>query len=318
MNLATPRSGGMLTLAAVIAILPLWLPNAFYYDIAILIGINAIVCIGLNLLMGYTGQISLGHAGFFGIGAYFSGILGASHGWPAFASMLAGAAFVATVSFIIARPIMKLKGHYLAMGTLGMGIIISIVLTQEGDLTGGPDGMPVPPFTVFGFTLYGEKIWYWVIGAALLITVWLALNLVDSPVGRALRSVHGSEVAAETLGVDVAHYKVRIFVTSAVIASLAGSLYAHYAGFITPDEAGFVHSIELVTMVVLGGMASTFGAVVGAAILTVLPQLLTVFHDYEMLTFGAILMGTMIFMRRGLVPTIAAFLGERKNEPAAL
>lgn len=313
MNLATPRTGGMLALAAVIAILPLFLPNSFYYHIVILIGINAIVCIGLNLLMGYTGQISLGHAGFFGIGAYFSGVLVAGYGWPAFAAMLTGAAFVAALSFAIARPIMKLKGHYLAMGTLGMGIIIYIVLTQEGDLTGGPDGMPVPPFAVFGVSLYGETVWYWIVGATLLITVWLALNLIDSPVGRALRSVHGSEVAAETLGVNVPHYKVMIFVTSAVIASIAGSLYAHYAGFITPDEAGFVHSIELVTMVVLGGMASTFGAVVGAAILTVLPQLLTVFRDYEMLVFGAILIGTMIFMRRGLVPTIAAFFGGRKK-----
>ena len=296
----------MLALAAVIGLLPLVLPNAYYFDIVILIGINAIVCVGLNLMIGYTGQISLGHAGFFAIGAYFSGILGASHGWPAFAATLAGAVFVGVVSFIIAQPIMKLKGHYLAMGTLGMGIIISIVLTQEGALTGGPDGMPVAPFRVFGFTLMGEKIWYWIVGSALLITVWLALNLVDSPVGRALRSVHGSEIAAETLGVNVPHYKVLIFVTSAVIASLAGSLYAYYASFITPDEAGFVHSIELVTMVVLGGMASIFGAVVGAAILTVLPQLLTVFHDYEMLIFGVILIGTMIFMRRGLVPSLAA------------
>lgn len=313
MKLANPRTGGMLALAAVIAFLPLVLPNSFYYDIVILIGINAIVCVGLNLLIGYTGQISLGHAGFYGIGAYFSGILGATYGWPAFAAMLAGAAFVGVLSFLIARPIMKLKGHYLAMGTLGMGIIISIVLTQEGDLTGGPDGMPVNPFTVFGFNLYGEKIWYWIVGAALLVVVWLALNLVDSPVGRALRSVHGSEVAAETLGVDVPRYKVLIFVASAVIASLAGSVYAHYAGFITPDEAGFIHSIELVTMVVLGGMASTYGAVVGAAILTLLPQLLTVFHDYEMLAFGSILIGTMIFMRRGLVPTLASMFARRRK-----
>ncbi len=312
MNLASPRTGGLLALALIIAILPLFLPNSFYFGIVILIGINAIVCVGLNLLIGYTGQISLGHAGFFGIGAYFSGILGTNYGWPALAAMLAGAVFVAVLSFIIARPIMKLKGHYLAMGTLGIGIIISIVLTQEGDLTGGPDGMPVNPFSIFGFSLYGEQVWYWVVGVVLLGTVWLSLNLVDSPVGRALRAVHGSEVAAETLGVNVAFYKAQVFVASAVIASLAGSIFAHYQGFITPDEAGFIHSIELVTMVVLGGMASTFGAVVGAAILTVLPQLLTVFEDFEMLAFGAVLIGTMIFMRKGLVPTIAAFFADRK------
>jgi branched-chain amino acid transport system permease protein len=192
------------------------------------------------------------------------------------------------------------------MGTLGMGIIISIALNQEVWITGGPDGMAVSSFSVFGWEPSGDRTWYWMVGGLLLISVWLALNLVDSPVGRALRSVHGSEVAASVAGVDVISYKVLIFVVSAVLASLAGSLFAHFAGFITPDEAGFIHSIELVTMVVLGGMASTYGAIVGAAILTILPQLLTVFHDFEMLVFGAILMGTMIFMRKGLVPSLAA------------
>ncbi|MBL4614213.1 MAG: branched-chain amino acid ABC transporter permease [Magnetovibrio sp.] len=156
------------------------------------------------------------------------------------------------------------------------------------------------------------------VGGLLLITVWLALNLIDSPVGRALRAVHGSETAAESSGIDVTHYKVLVFVVSAVLASLTGSLFAHYSGFITPDEANFFHSIELVTMVVLGGLASVFGAVAGAAILTVLPQLLTVFQEYEMMVLGAIMMSVMIFMRKGLVPTLASafqtgvFSGRRK------
>jgi branched-chain amino acid transport system permease protein len=299
-----PRSGGLLALAAIIAILPAFLPNAFYYDVVILVGINAIVCVGLNLLIGYGGQISLGHAGFFGLGAYASAVLTGTHGWPPLAALLIGAVGVGLLSFVIARPILKLRGHYLAMGTLGMGIIISIALNQEVGITGGPDGMPVPAFAVAGWKVSGEATWYWIVGGLLLISVWLALNLIDSPVGRALRSVHGSEVAASVAGVDVTRYKILIFVVSAVLASFAGSLYAHYTGFITPDEASFFHSIELVTMVVLGGMASTFGAIVGAAILTILPQLLTVLHDYEMLAFGAILMGTMIFMRKGLVPSL--------------
>lgn len=312
MNLGTPRTGGVLAFAIVIAVLPLFLPNAFYYDVVILIGINAIVCVGLNLLIGYAGQISLGHAGFFGIGAYVSAVLTGAPGWPPLAALLAGMLFVGLLSFVLARPIMKLKGHYLAMGTLGMGVIISIVLSQEVELTGGPDGMPVNTLSVFGWQATGEKVWYWIVAAVLLATVWLALNLIASPVGRALRAVHGSEVAAQTLGVDVVRYKVLVFVTSAVLASLAGSLFAHFAGFVTPDEADFIHSIQLVTMVVLGGMASIFGAVAGAAILTVLPQILTVFHDYEQLVFGAVLICTMIFMRRGLVPTIGALFGKKR------
>lgn len=299
------RRAGLWVLAAVVAVLPLFLQNAFHYDVAILIGLNATVCVGLNLLIGYAGQISLGHAGFFALGAYSSAILNGTYGWPPLAALLVGMLGVGLLSFVIARPILKLKGHYLAMGTLGMGVIIAIVLNQEVELTGGPDGMPVPSFALLGWELSDERGWYAVVGVLLLVTVWLALNLIDSPIGRALRAVHGSEVAAEVMGVNTTRYKVLIFVVSAVLASLCGSLFAHYSGFISPAEAEFFHSIELVTMVVLGGMASTYGAVVGAAILTVAPQVLTFLHDYEMLAFGAVLMSMMIFMRRGLVPSLA-------------
>lgn len=309
----TGHNIGLVVLAATIVIVPWFLPNAFYFEIVILVGLNAIVCIGLNLLIGYAGQISLGHAGFFGIGAYTSAILTAQYGWPPLAALVTGMVAVGLIAFIVARPIMRLKGHYLAMGTLGLGIIISIILNQEDEITGGPDGMGVPGFNVMGWSPANEWTWYWIVGGLLFVTVWLALNLISSPVGRALRAVHGSETAAETAGVDVSHYKVLVFVVSSVLASLTGSLFAHYSGFITPDEANFFHSIELVTMVVLGGMASVYGAVVGAAILTVLPQLLTVFQDYEMMVLGAIMMGVMIFMRKGLVPTLEALWRERKK-----
>jgi branched-chain amino acid transport system permease protein len=313
MSAVPPRLRGLLVLAAIVAALPLFLSNNFHYDVAVMIGFNAIVCVGLNLLIGYTGQISLGHAGFFALGAYASAVLTGTYDWPPLLALAIGAAGVGGLALIVARPILKLKGHNLAMATLGMGLIISIVLNTEDWLTGGPDGMPVPSFTLLGWELSDERSWYVVVGVLLLVTVWLALNLIDSPVGRALRAVHGSEVAAGVMGIDTTHYKVLIFVVSAVLASVIGSLYAHYSGFISPAEADFFHSIELVTMVVLGGMASTYGAVVGAAILTVAPQLLTFFHDYEMLVFGAVLMSMMIFMRRGLVPSIAEFF--RRSDP---
>ena len=305
-RLASSRNAGLAALAAVVALLPLALVNNYYYEVAILVGLNAIVCVGLNLLIGYAGQISLGHAGFFGLGAYGSAILTARYGWPPLAALLAATLAVALLALAIGRPILRLRGHYLAMATLGMGIIISIVVATEDRYTGGPDGMSVPPLALAGMTLAGERAWYWVVGAVLVLAVWLALNLIDSPHGRALRALHGSEVAAEVGGIDSARHKVRVFVISAVYAAVAGSLTAHYAGFITPAKVTFFHSIELVTMVVLGGMASTFGAVVGAAVLTTLPQALTVLKEYEMVVFGAVMMLTMIFMPRGLVPTLAA------------
>jgi branched-chain amino acid transport system permease protein len=311
--LLSARHGGLLALGAVLAVLPLFFPNNFYYDVAIKAALNAIVCIGLNLLIGYAGQISLGHAGFFALGAYASAILTTHYKWPGLLAMLAGALAVALLAFLVARPILRLKGHYLAMATLGLGIIISIVINREIPVTGGPDGMNVPALWVWEWRLTGAKTWYWISAGALFIAVWFSLNLVESPIGRALRALHGSEIAAETTGIDTTRYKVLVFVVSAVFASIAGSLFAHAERFVTPAEAGFLRSIEFVTMVVLGGMASTFGAVLGAVILTVLPQVLAAAHDYKHVALGAIMIGVMIFMPRGLVPSLSALWRRRSS-----
>jgi len=283
--------------------------RSYYYDIAIRMAINAVVVLGLNLLIGFAGQISLGHAGFFGIGAYATAILTTQFGWHPLAAMAAGAVGTAALAALVAKPIFRLRGHYLAMATLGLGIIIAIVLKNEAAYTGGPDGMAVPALGLFGFELNGEKQWYWVFAANLLFSVWACTNLMDSPFGRALRALHGSEVASQVVGVDVARYKMAIFVFSAFFASIMGSLTAHYIGFVTPNVADFFHSIELVTMVVVGGMASVFGSVVGAVLLTALPQALATFEGWETVAFGSILMLFMIFLPRGLVPTLAAKFG---------
>ena len=311
--LGTPRTGGVAALALVVALLPLAIANNYFYDVAIQVAFNATVCVGLNLLIGYAGQISLGHAGFFGLGAYGSALLTARYGWPSLAALGAATAGVAIVALAVAKPILRLKGHYLAMATLGLGIIVSIVLSTEDRITGGPDGMAVPPLAIFGYVVQGERVWYWIAGGTLLLAVWLASNLIESPIGRALRALHGSEVAAEVAGIDSARYKIMVFVVSAVFAAVAGGLMASYSGFITPANASFLHSIELVTMVVFGGMGSTFGAVVGAAVLTVLPQVLAMLKDYEMVVLGAVMMATMIFLPRGIVPTLALSRRRRRS-----
>lgn len=305
----------LLFLAAFIAVLPLALANNYTYEVAILVGLNAIVCVGLNLLIGFAGQISLGHAGFFGLGAYGSAILAARYGWPPLVALPVAVAAVGLLAWAIGRPILRLKGHALAMATLGLGIIVSIALATEDGITGGPDGMAVPSLSFLDHSLTGEKAWYWVVGIALLLSVWVAQNLVDSPRGRALRALHGSEPAAGALGIEPAAHKLSAFVISALFAAFAGGLAAHYSGFITPAKASFLHSVELVTMVVFGGMASTMGAVVGAAVLTTLPQLLTVFKEYEMVLLGAVMMATMIFMPKGLVPTLERLLAAARGKP---
>ncbi|WP_404367036.1 branched-chain amino acid ABC transporter permease [Marinobacter sp.] len=323
------RLKGMIVLAIILLVIPLLLTNPFQYDLATQIIIVATAVVGLNLLVGFAGQISLGHAGFFGLGAYFTAIMTGTYGWSAVPTLVLGGALVGAIAWIVGRPILRLKGHYLSMATLAVGFIIAIAINNESQLTGGPDGMPVPALDIFGwelssFAVYsffgaefqGYEVWYAFAGLVLLLGVWLAQNLIDSPIGRALRSVHGSEVAARVVGVNTARYKSLVFVISAVYASVMGSLYGHFQGFITPAVAGFEFSIILITMVVLGGMGSTYGVIVGAAVLTLLPQVLADFQELEMVMFGAILMLTMIFMPKGLLPTIQTMIQSRvKKKP---
>ena len=301
---------GLTIVIAILVVLPFIVPNSFYLDLAIRMAINAVIVLGLNLLIGFAGQISLGHAGFLGIGAYASAVLPTHFGWHPLLAMAAGAAATGLLAGLVARPIFKLKGHYLAMATLGLGIILSIAFRNEATWTGGPDGMPVPAMGLFGFELTSDKHWYWVVALLLSVSVWASLNLIDSPFGRALRALHGSEVASQVVGVDVVRYKVAIFVLSAVFASLMGSVTAHYVGFVTPNLADFFHSIELVTMVVIGGMASVYGSLVGAVLLTALPQALATFEGWETVAFGSILMLCMIFLPKGLVPTLVGKFGK--------
>lgn len=302
--LLSPRYGGLAVLVLAVLVTPQLIDGLYQYDLAILVCINATVVLALNLLVGYARQISLGHAGFFGLGGYGSAILATRYEWPALLCVLVAVVAVGLLAYVVARPVLRLKGYYLAMATLGLGMIIYLVINSETWLTGGPDGLSVAPMTVFGHMVFAETTWYWIVAALLVLMYLVALNLIESPVGRALRAVHGSEIAAQSVGVDVTWYKVLVFVISAVVAALMGALHAFYSGFISPGNADFMHSIEMVVMVVLGGMGSLVGALVGAVGLTLLPQLLTVVEEYEGLAYGLVLMLVMIFMPRGLVPTL--------------
>ncbi|MCR4266645.1 branched-chain amino acid ABC transporter permease [Nitratireductor sp. ZSWI3] len=296
-----PLSGLALALVAA----PFLLPNSFALGVAILAILNAAVAVGLNLFVGSAGQISLGHAAFFGIGAYAAAILSGTYGFNGAVALLAGAVASGLLAHASGRTILRLSGHYLAMATLGVGIIVYLAINQEIGFTGGPDGKAVPPFRIFGAAVVGEMQWYWIAAIFLLIVTWMALNLVETGYGRSLGAIHASEHGARAVGIDVAAVKTGIFVLSAVLASVAGSLYAFHIGFITPSEAGFLKSVELVIMIVVGGLGSVFGAILGALLITALPQFLTGFHDYEQLVFGLLLMLVAMALRRGIVPTLA-------------
>ncbi|MGD9862573.1 MAG: branched-chain amino acid ABC transporter permease [Pseudodonghicola sp.] len=304
------KTATLLVLAAIILIAPVFFPSGYYYRVAAQIFVNGIAVTGIVILTGYAGQISLGHAGFAGIGAYACALAPVHLGLhPAFAVVLGGAVS-ALLAYLVGRPILQLKGYYLGVATLGLGVLMAMVLNNERQLTRGPDGIEVPDLGLrgllkgWGLDLSTGELWYAVCGLSLVAGAWLALNLYDSPSGRALRATHGSEIAARTVGIDVAQLKLQAFVISAVYASVAGSLLALQNRFITPDVAGFMHSIEMVTMAVLGGVGSVLGAIFGAAILTLLPQVLTMLAEYEKLVLGLVMMLVMIFLPAGLLPSV--------------
>jgi branched-chain amino acid transport system permease protein len=297
-------------LVVITAAVPLLSSSNYHLRVLSLIYVFAFAAIGLNLLMGFAGQVSLGHAGFMGIGAYAVAIGPTYFGISGFAAIWIGALIASVLALLVGRPILRLKGHYLAVATLGFGFLIALALSNEAAWTGGPDGMGVPRLDIFGWRVRGTETWYWISAAMLLIAIVVAQNVMASSTGRALRAIHDSELAAQVSGVFVSTQKLKIFAISAVYASLAGSLLAFVNGHITPEStSGFLRSVELVTMVVIGGMGSIAGSLVGAAVLILLPQVLTVFQDYEHIMLGLLMMLFVILMPAGLVPTSMKYLG---------
>lgn len=299
-----------LALVMVIALIPAILRGNYLMNVLVFVGIHTMLAVALNLLLGYAGQISLGQAGFFGLGAYLSGILTTTHGINPWLGMIIAAVAVGIIAFFIGFPILKLKGHYLAMATLGLGIIMYIVFNEAVSYTGGPSGLSgIPNLSISGIVFDNDVKNYYLIWGLTLLLILLALNLVHSRIGRALRAIHDSEVAARVMGVNARLLKVQIFAMSACISAVAGSLYAHTMGFIAPASFGFNFSIELVTMVIIGGLASIYGSILGAALLTLLPEMLRAFQDYDILLYGLLLIVMTMFMPGGLVKGIPALFG---------
>ncbi len=299
----------IIALLITLLLLGIFLKSSYLILVLNIVGINTLIVIGINLLIGYAGQISLGHAAFYGIGAYSSAILTATYNVNPWLAMIIAAVITGIVAFLIGRPSLKLKGHYLVMATLGFNIIVSIILVQWEDFTGGPSGIPgIPYLEVGNFAFDSDKKFFFLIWAFVIIALILANNLVNSRVGRALRAIHSSEIAASSLGVNAAEYKVKIFVLSAVFASFAGSLYAHYFTFISPNTFDIMFSIKLIIMSIFGGISTIWGALVGSLTLTVLGEVLTYVKDYSTIALGLILVVTLMFIPEGVIAWSRKFL----------
>lgn len=300
------------------------------FDTIVRVGLLTTVVVGLNLLMGFAGQISLGQASFYGLGAYFTGILTArasTIGLPPFIAdgwwwpwllMLGGMIVTGIFAYFVGRPILRLKGHYLGLATLGLGVVIAILFRENFgispttlSLTGGGDGIAgVPRLRIGSFELWPVARYYYLVWIVAILGIILALNIVNSRVGRALRALNASDIAAETIGIDTSHYKTWVFVISTMYASLAGSLYAHFQSALSPPTFDFVASLELVVMAAVGGMASIWGAPFGVAVIFSIRELLRArMHllldgstgAYEVVAFGLILVLIMIFTPDGVL-----------------
>lgn len=290
--------------AAMVAIYP-WLfslsdATSYYTDVMVFVAIHSIIASGLSLLLGYAGQISLGQAAFYGVGAYTSGILTTQLGLSPWVALLAGMLLAAGLAYVVGLPALRLKGHYLAMATLGFGMIVFIVLNEYVALTGGPSGFgEIPQFNLPGLVFDTTLSYYYFAWSAALLVLAVSLNIVNSRPGRALRAIHDSETAAAAMGVNTARAKLQIFVLSGICGAMAGSLYAHFVSFINPPPFDIFFSLKVLMMVVIGGIGSVWGAFLGAALITFLPEWLAFLEDFDVLANGLILLLIVIFSPDG-------------------
>lgn len=278
-----------------------FLESPYYLQTLTFIGINTLLALSLNMLMGYAGQISLGHGAFYGIGAYGTAILTVNfHLSPWLA--LPGAILAAVlVAYLVGIPTLKLSGYYLGMGTLGFGMIVNILFREWASVTGGASGfVGIPALSLGPVSFASTKNYFFLVWACVVLCFIICERIIHSRVGRALRAIHDGEKAAAAVGVDTARLKLQVFILSALFSALAGFLYAHMVFFISPESFSFLASIRMVTMVVIGGMASVWGSLLGASLLTLLPEWLHAFSEFEMVVYGLILMVIMIFLPKGL------------------
>ncbi len=291
---------GWIVALIILLLAPLFLGKYTIFLLSLL-AVYALVSLGLNLLMGYTGQIAAGHAGFLALGAYFTAIIGENLQWlPCPVILLLAGLFTGIIGFLLGIPILRLKGFYIAMATLAFGVVVSEVILQWSSLTGGDDGFSVPTAQIAGFAFDSDfKLYYLIIPVTLVMTI-LAKNLVDGYIGRAFIALRESEIAAQTIGIDLARYKTIAFAISAFYTGVAGGLFAYLITFLSPDAFTIELSMDFIAMIVIGGMGSILGSVIGAVILTGMQQVLAGLLDLQILIFGISLIVFMLFMPRGI------------------
>jgi branched-chain amino acid transport system permease protein len=299
-------------IAAAVAV-PYVVTNSYLFHLLIMAVIWSILATSLNLVLGYTGLLSLAHGAFFGLGAYTSALLVTKAGWNFWATIPPAMAVAALIGALLGLLTLRLSGHYFAISTLSFGIVVSLILEKWDDLTEGPRGISsIPAPTPIGLSGLGEIQFesnvakYYLAVAALGLCLVFVWRLVHSPIGRALEAIRQNELLASCLGVDLVFYKLFAFSVSAAMAGLAGVLYSVYITYINPADAGLWNGFYAVMYIVIGGMGTFWGPMIGALFLVTLPEFLRMFQDYRLLLLGILLILTITFLPQGIMGGAAA------------
>jgi len=302
--------------ALVGALLPLGVPDFVRY-LVVLVSIYGIASLGLNIFMGYCGQINLGSAGFFCMGAYIPTMLQVKYEIHYLIGFPLAVVIATVVAWLLSYPLLRLKGHAMAIGTLSFGMAIFLIAERFPDLTGGADGISVPPMEIPGIEV-GDSFYYYLILACFLLSYLICYFLMESRIGRALKAIRDDEDAASALGINVDHYKRFAWVVNNGLMSVAGALFAQQAGFLSPSTFALWTSIGVLVMICVGGLGTNLGSVIGAAIMTLLPYVLVSIQEYIMLTQGLILFSVLRFMPDGIVGTLPKLFRRKVKSKQAL
>lgn len=291
---------GLLALAMLVA--PFIYSGDYRHSVLIHFCINLLLLTGLNIVSGFGGQISLAHAGLYGVGAYTAGILTATYDWPPIVALVLAPVVAGLIALIVGAASLRLHGLYFAMATLGTGVVLFLLFERAVSITGGPNGLVgVPAFSVLGFTFNSLQSLYWLSAVPAFIGVWASVNLVNSRIGRGLQALGISELGAKVVGVDTFRLKLLVFVLSGLYAGMAGALMTFQTRFVSPQTFGFLETVILFVVLVLAGRGTLWGPLVGSFMLTVLDELLARAPDYKPLILGLIFVVIIQLFPQGLM-----------------
>ena len=285
-----------------VALIPLLIQDEYILHLSIMACIYIVLAMSLNLLLGFSGLFSLGHAAFYGIGAYTSALLTLKAGLPFELAFVLSGLITAFIGFLFGFPALRLRGIFLAVGTLGFNQIVYLLLVNWEGLTGGPAGLAGIPGAKLGGFIFSQSSHYYVAAITLaVVLLTLTWRILISRPGRALIAIRDDEMAARAVGIDVTRYKLIVFSFSTFLAGLAGSFFAHYLSYVSPDNFTINESFVMVSIVALGGMGNFFGSILGAIILVVLPEYFRFLQDYRSFIYGAALVFIMFFLPKGIL-----------------